>query len=117
MGDMSPANRFVRLCTLLDFCDKPETAREAVTLGEHLVNIFDIGKGWNQTYDVRDTSQLLVNISMWSVFKDMTNMIVYYKTYEDMTLRKIDIKKIDFDSPVRLMMPIRNYKYGVRHIN
>jgi choloylglycine hydrolase len=112
-GDTSPAHRFLKLTHLLKSAPKPKTSLDAICLAEHLTNLFDIAKGWNRTYDVKDTSQLLVNYSMWHCYKDMTNLRLYFKTYEDMALRKVEMGRLSLEAGAApLAMPLRSYRHS-----
>jgi choloylglycine hydrolase len=36
--------------------------------------------------------------TQWSSFRDLTNRVYYYRTYDNFNLRKIDLKKINFQT-------------------
>ena len=35
--------------------------------------------------------------TQWTAYYDLTNRVLYFQTYDNSTLRKIDLKAIDFD--------------------
>ena len=50
--------------------------------------------------------------TQWVVFKDLTHKIFYYRTYDNMTIRAVDMSKIDFSpNAARLKMPLDNGAY------
>ena len=36
------------------------------------------------------------DFTMWATVKDITNGVFYYRTYEDLCIKKVDLKKLDF---------------------
>lgn len=89
-GDWTPPSRFIRASYLANFAEKGKTAGEAVNVAEHLLNTFDIPKG------IVITDEGLPEITQWIVIKDLNNLVFYYRTYQNLTLRKIDFKSLDF---------------------
>jgi choloylglycine hydrolase len=89
-GDWTPPARFVKSSYLKAFSWIPSSARQAVNLLEHLFNCVDIPLGVVRPEP--NTSEF----TQWVVFKDLTNLIFYYRTYQDLCLKSIDLKKLDF---------------------
>jgi len=90
-GDWTPPSRFVRVAYSLDAALPVEDAAGAVNLAEHLLNIVDIPKG-----AVKENPAFFVTMegyAQWVVIKDLTNLILYYKTYENTAWKKVDLKK------------------------
>jgi len=92
-GDYSCASRFVRTSLLKRFSQQPETADGGVNLALHLISAIDIPYGpqiWiqGQTRNIQWT--------VWSVIYDHTNKFFYYRTYENPTLRRFDLNKLNF---------------------
>lgn len=50
-GDSRPSSRFVKAAYFREWSVPPKTAAEAVNLGEHLINNFDLAIGTNRTHD------------------------------------------------------------------
>jgi len=106
-GDYTPPSRFIRTAELLNFADaitdsKPasDTTLKVLNLAEHIMNNVDIAKGTiieKEVIEKKDKTEEinLKETTQWVVFKDLCNKILYYRTYESMTLRKIDMKKFD----------------------
>jgi len=90
-GDWTPPSRFVRVAYSLDAALPVKDASEAVNLAEHLLNIVDIPKG-----AVKENPAPFVRMegyAQWVVIKDLTNLILYYKTYENTAWKKVELKK------------------------
>ncbi|MFA5183809.1 MAG: linear amide C-N hydrolase, partial [Syntrophales bacterium] len=93
-GDWTPPSRFVKLAFGIDSALKPLNATEAVNLAEHLLNTVDIPKG-----AIKEPTAIpgkhLYGYAQWVVIKDLTNKVLYYKTYENTAWRSVDLKKFD----------------------
>lgn len=101
-GDWTSPSRFVRASLMKAFVIPVPTASLAVNLMEHLLNTFDIPLGV-----VRGSSDpASFEQTQWIVIKDLKNKILYYRTYEDLTLRYIDLKKLDFSSGRESSLPM-----------
>jgi len=95
-GDWTPPSRFVRLAMCVDQALPVEDAQQAVNLAQHLLNVVDIPKGV-----IKENPEPSVNLegyAQWVVIKDLTNKVLYYKTYENTLLKKIDLKECDLSS-------------------
>jgi len=96
-GDYTPPSRFVRLGVLTDFVDQQIDAQNNLNLGQHVINTFDIPfgiitqPGANNTVEKESTQ--------WVTFRDLTNRVLYFRTYDNFTLRKIDLNAIDLSEP------------------
>lgn len=92
-GDPTPPSRFVRAFTMAHLADPVSNAHEAVTLASHILNTVDIPFGvisdvvHNMTF--KDYAQ-------WILIKDLTNKHLYFRTYKNSTLRRIDLTALDF---------------------
>ena len=54
-----------------------------------------------------DENKYSNDITQWVVFKDLTHKILYYRTYDNLSLHKVDLAKLDFsENAKRLWMPI-----------
>ncbi|MDO8489168.1 MAG: choloylglycine hydrolase family protein [Candidatus Omnitrophota bacterium] len=90
-GDWTPPSRFVRVAYSLDAALPVKDALEAVNLAEHLLNIVDIPKGAIKENPAPFV--MMEGYAQWVVIKDLTNLILYYKTYENTAWKKVDLKK------------------------
>ena len=103
-GDASPPSRFVKIAFMIANVYAVQNAHDLVNLATHIINNVDLPAGVIRAVDngttVTDTTQ-------WVVFKDVTHKVFYYRTYNDLTLRSVDMEKIDFSkNAVRLKMPL-----------
>jgi choloylglycine hydrolase len=86
-GDATPPSRFVRLYFLNHYCAESKTLQEAIANSIHILNNVDVVKG-----EIADGGY-----TQWSVVRDHGNKVFYFKDYQNLTLRAIDLKKLDFN--------------------
>lgn len=104
-GDITPPSRFVRLGVLTRFSDKQPNAQKNLILAQHIINTFDIPFGM-VTDTMPDKKTVLKESTQWVSFRDLTQRVLYFKTYENQNLRKIDLNKIDFTAPTLKRIPM-----------
>jgi choloylglycine hydrolase len=95
-GDFTPPSRLIRTLFLKNSANQAKHARAARNLALHILNDIDIPKGV-----VRDKGALggtSDDYTQWVAVKDLTHRLYDYRRYEDLDLRRIDLKKIDFDT-------------------
>jgi len=103
-GDASPPSRFVKTAFMVNNVFQVAGAAELVNLAQHIINNVDLPAGYVRSVENGVTS---TDTTQWVVFKDITHKVFYYRTYEDMTLRSINMKDIDFsENAPRLKMPL-----------
>lgn len=95
-GDVTPPSRFVRLAVTTKFADQPENAEGALNLAQHIVNTIDIIRGTVVDRD-KDGKITAGETTQWSSYRDLTNRVYYYRTYDNFNLRKIDLKRLNFN--------------------
>lgn len=100
-GDWTPASRFVRTFTLLRFAKPTQNAADGVNLAEHLLNAVDIPLG-----EVREKGKDAGDYTQWVVIKDLKNKVFYFRSYKDLSLKRIDMKKLDFQSSKNRSLPL-----------
>jgi choloylglycine hydrolase len=93
-GDFTPPSRFVKMNFMSYHSFQPKDADEAVNLAQHIINNVDIPNGVvrgavDQKDDIPDTTQ-------WAIFKDLKHQILYFKSYSNTSVKKIDLAKVDF---------------------
>ena len=93
-GDLTPPSRLVRAATLTHFADPVKTSDEAVNLAIHILNTVDIPHGVaGEDY------------TNWIVAKDLTHKALYYRTYNDLTVRVIYLDKVQLRGE-KLKLPL-----------
>jgi len=110
-GDASPPSRFVKMSFMVKNVYPAENGVDVVNLAQHIINNVDLPAGYVRA---DQGGQTQTDITQWVVFKDVTHKTFYYRTYADMTLRAIDMSKVNFskDAP-RLKMPLVTTPYVV----
>ena len=89
-GDFTPPSRFVRAVAYQESAVQPATAGDAVQQAFHILNNFDIPVG--AVRDVVDGKQV-DEYTLWTSAEDLTNLQFYYRTFQDQTLRGLDVRK------------------------
>ena len=110
-GDPTPPSRFVRAAAMAYLTEKGDTAADIVNLSEHILNNVDIPIGLVRDFENGKTFH---DYTQWVVIKDLTNKILYYRSYENMSLRSVDMNKLDMsEGGDRLKFPIHGMGSGV----
>jgi choloylglycine hydrolase len=91
-GDYTPPSRFVRAVLFSAWAKAPKNSLEAVNLGFHLLNAFDIPKGLVQSHEKNQS----VESTEWVVVHDRTSLKTYFRSYSGLRIQMVDFKKIDF---------------------
>lgn len=108
-GDVSPPSRFVKIATLLQVAFPTTDATHALNLAEHIINNVDIPLGLVREPQSGNATN---ETTQWVVFKDLTHKKLYYRTYDNISLRAVDLAKLDFsDNAQRLKMPIASPEF------
>jgi choloylglycine hydrolase len=89
-GDFTPPSRFVRAVAFTQSALPVDTAPQAVLQAFHILNNFDIPFG-----AVRQTEngQTVAEITTWTSASDLKNLHWYFKTYDDQSIRNVDLPK------------------------
>ncbi len=94
-GDFTPPSRFVRAVV---FCSTARPAADAdtgVTQAFHILNNFDIPVGTVRTTDETETDD---DFTQFTVVRDPQASRFYWKTYEDQTIRYVDLTELTLDA-------------------
>jgi choloylglycine hydrolase len=97
-GDYTPPSRFVRATLFSQWAASQNRVEEAVCMGFHILNTFDIFEGIVRN-PVKAKTPLATDkdeITEWVVVHDRTNLKTYFRTYGSLQIQMIDMKKIDF---------------------
>ncbi len=77
------------------FADSVPDAQGALNLAQHIIYTLDIPKG--MVVDTDSSGNIVSSeTTQWVTFRDLTNKIFYFRTYDNFTLRKIDLNQLDF---------------------
>lgn len=120
-GDFTPPSRFVRATLYSQWASQPKDGRDAVNLGMHLLNTFDIFNGAIQSDTADQTANTkaflsssgpsrLVNTDTteWVVAHDRTNHRTYVRAYAGLEVQMIDLAKVDFAAPAPSVIDLKN---------
>ncbi len=96
-GDFTPPSRFVRAAVLTATVRPLSTANDAVFEAFRILDNFNIPLGslapaGSQAADITGATQI-------TTASDLTNRVLYFHTFANREVRKIDLKKIDFSRP------------------
>lgn len=93
-GDFTPPSRFVRAVAFTASAIPETNAERGINQVFHILNNFDIPVG-----SARTTHDGVIHsdYTMLTTGRDSKNMKYYFKTYEDQTIRMVDLKKFDLD--------------------
>ena len=104
-GDFTPPSRFVKIMYLAKSSFPVETGEETVNLADHIMNNVDIPNGAVQ--GEKGAKDDLPDKTQWTVYKDLTNNKLYFKSYQNTTLQVIDLNKINISkSATQLAIPV-----------
>jgi len=89
-GDYTPPSRFVRAVAFSDSAVQLDTAKETVPQVFHIMNAFDIPLG-----SIRENAggKIHYDYTQWTSVADLKNLDYAVRTYQDQSIRNIDVKK------------------------
>jgi len=100
-GDWTPPSRFVRTALMVHSANPVKDSAEAVTLAQHILNANDIPLGVVKAG--KKVMKEMVDYTQWIVVKDLTNKVLYFRSYQDLALKKVDMKKLSFKPGSKLI--------------
>lgn len=94
-GDFTPPARFVRATVYSSTIKPAADSKAGVFSGFHILNNFDIPWGV-----ARETAngKTEADHTLLTTMRDPDSLRIYYKTFDDQTLRMIDLASFDFDA-------------------
>ena len=93
-GDFTPPSRFVRAAFLKTYSLQQPTAYDTTQQAFHILNNFDVPLGVQ--FPVGRVPNNMPSATQWTVATDLKNMVIYYHTMYNRTVRSLDMKSIDF---------------------
>ncbi|MEI8365110.1 MAG: choloylglycine hydrolase family protein [Parachlamydiaceae bacterium] len=101
-GDFTPPSRFVRAAIFSVTAIPSPTAKEAVLQAFHILNQFDIPVGAARTVvngvTYSDSTQI-------TCVRDPQALQYYFKTYDDQTIKMVDLTKFDLNAKTIVQAP------------
>jgi choloylglycine hydrolase len=95
-GDFTPPSRFVRAAAFSTTAIPAKTAQTGVFKAFHILNNFDIPVGAARQSSKGGPAE--VDQTLFTAVRDPQSLRMYYKTYDDQTLRVVDLTKFDLDA-------------------
>ena len=103
-GDWTPPSRFVRIALFKNFLERPMNAKAGAIAAIHLLNTVDIPFG-----GVRSSQNKATDFTQWVVIKDLTNKVLYYRTYSDPNVQSFELLSKDVEvgaKPIKIQIPL-----------
>jgi choloylglycine hydrolase len=101
-GDFSPPSRFVRATAFASTAIKAPDAKSGIMSGFHILNNFDIPYGVSR--EVADGT-VHADQTLFTLMRDPQNLKIYFKSYDDQTIRMVDMKRFDLDAKEVMRLP------------
>ncbi len=94
-GNFSPPSRFVRSAVFSSTAIPSQNANDAVFQGFHILNQFDIPVGVARS---KENGVTYSDYTLVTVVKDPQSLRYYFKTYDDQSIKYVDLNKFDLDA-------------------
>lgn len=94
-GDFTPPSRFVRAAVFSTTAIPASNADSGIQQVFHILNNFDIPKGSSREKD--KMGKVYADYTQWTVARDPQGLRLYFKSYDDQTVRRVDLKKFDLN--------------------
>lgn len=94
-GDFTPPSRFVRAALFIAAATPVDHTKNAVWQAFHILNNFDIPKGVARE---KSDSHYMSDFTQLTCVRDPNDLKYYFKSYDDQTVKVIDLKKFNFDA-------------------
>lgn len=98
-GDSSSPSRFIKTSFLKQYAYQADNGEQAINLAEHILNNVDIPTGVAREAEAEQDS--FPDITQWTVFKDLSNRHLYFKSYTNSTLKKIELNQLNFQKDAK----------------
>jgi choloylglycine hydrolase len=96
--------------TALVYAARPvATAPEAVNLAFHLLNAVDIPLGavaMKVPSSTGGAPGLMYELTQWATVHDLTNRTCYFRSYGNLAVRKLDLRRLDLGGKAVLHVPV-----------
>lgn len=102
-GDYTPPSRFVRAAFFLNNSRIPATAYDAVVLGFHILNNFDIPLS---AEEAPEKAPDMPSATQWTSLADTSGLVFYYRTMYNSSIRRIVLSSIDFSQGDDVTVPL-----------
>jgi len=103
-GDFTPPSRFVRAAYLSRLALPAENAAEAVTQAINLINNITIVPGTIREESPDGTTSY--DYTIWTTINDLDNGVLYFRTYDNPQIRKVQFSDFKLDGPKIMALPM-----------
>ena len=93
-GGLDSVSRFVRLSNLIQTATIAENALKGVSLAFHHLNAMNKPEG---CCNANFSGHILSDHTRWSVVMDLSNNLLFYRSYEDLSINLIDLNRMSFE--------------------
>ena len=90
-GDFTSTSRFVRAAAFVNAAEPCTDEEEGVFRAFHILNNFDIPIG---IVKQKEKGGALSEYTVWTAAADTKNGAYYYKTYENQSIKKVDLATV-----------------------
>ncbi len=94
-GDFTPPSRFIRAAIFSSTAIASKTAEESVGQTFHILNQFDIPVG---SVRAKENGKIATDYTQLTSVKDPSALRYYFKSYEDQTIKWIDLQDFDLNA-------------------
>jgi len=108
-ADSSPISRFIRSTKFVESAYSAANAQESVSLSEIIIQNIQVPIGTV----VSSANKQFLDYTQWTVIRDHLNIMYYYKTFYNQTLKKIDLNILDFSASKIITVPISEGEWNI----
>ncbi|MDF1797212.1 MAG: choloylglycine hydrolase family protein [Coxiellaceae bacterium] len=106
-GDTTPPSRFVKMSFLTKTALPVADSNSAMVLAQHILGNVSIPKGFVR--GSKEQGLAGIETTQWTVYKDLTNHVLYFSSYDYPQLRSINLDKLNLTKDAgQLSIPIAN---------
>ena len=102
-GDFTPPSRFIRATVFSQLSVPAPSVNKTIEQAFHILNQFDIPAG---TVKSIQHDKTFYDYTVLTAVRDPQNLIFYYKTYDNSTIKKISLHDFNWDSKDIVTAPI-----------
>jgi len=100
-GDPTPPSRFVKMAVYQQTAMPVKDAAGALNLVEHILNTVDIPFGTVRGPQSGPSGPDTMDKTWWTVYKNLTNTVFYFKSYDNSAIQYLDMNKLDFSKDAK----------------
>lgn len=108
-GDFTPPSRFVRAAFFSANTAPLKNENDAWFEAFHLLQLFNIPKGIVRK---EENNTIEYDCTLWTSASDLTTSCYYFHTYDNPTIRKIDLLSLNLDAATIMTIPMKS-KYFI----